>query len=167
MSESTVCVPIPTKRFLMVVDFLREVGSDRDPIETIDMAIDYWVQNASGKREDLLPELFETPPSQEQGYTWSGFLKGARKHIFLPHGTRVRMKYRREFHYAKVDGDQIVYQGQSVSPSEFANKVTNSSRNAWRDLWIKKPDMSQWVQATELRQEAFGLDDLLRMTEDS
>jgi len=38
-----------------------------------------------------------------------------------------------------------------VSPSEFANKVAGSSRNAWRDLEIRRPDVDDWVSADRLR----------------
>ena len=137
--DSMISVPIPTPLLLKLVDFLREQGSDRDPVETIAMSIEYWIDNASWKQEDLLPEV----SSRNKGYRW--------KALLLPHGTIIRMKYSDEFHYAKVDGDRILYQGRAVSPSKFANTVTGTSRNAWRDIEIRRPGDDQWRLADSLR----------------
>jgi hypothetical protein len=128
MTESTISVPIPTSQFLELTDFLREQGSDRDPVE--------------GKQEDLLPEIF----TKNKGYTW--------KEVFLAHGTSLRMKYRGEYHYAKVDGDHVIYNEIAVSPGQFANRVTSSSRNAWRDLEVRRPEDDEWLAANHLRQQA-------------
>jgi hypothetical protein len=142
MTESTISVPIPTSQFLELTDFLREQGSDRDPVEAISTAIEYWVDNASWKQEDLLPEIF----TKNKGYTW--------KEVFLAHGTSLRMKYRGEYHYAKVDGDHVIYNEIAVSPGQFANRVTSSSRNAWRDLEVRRPEDDEWLAANHLRQQA-------------
>lgn len=144
--QSRVCIPIPTEVFAGLIDFLREEGSDRDPVKAVEDAIDYWIDNASWKQEDLLPEIFQVPPRHQRGYIW--------KEVFLPHGTRLRMRYKRQDHYAKVEGDEILYQGEPVSPSEFAFRVTKTSRNAWRDIWIKRPDDSKWYLADDLRSQS-------------
>lgn len=147
--ETYISVPIPTKEFLFLVDFLREQGSDRDPVVAIKDAINYWIENASWKQSDLMPEIFST---ESRGYTWK--YKGTS--LFLPHGTEIRMRYKEQYHYAKVEGDEIKYQGESVSPAVLANTVTRSderlgSRNAWRDLWIKRPWEKEWTLADECR----------------
>ena len=141
MTNSTISVPIPTSQFIELADFLREQGSDRDPVAVIQNAINYWMENASSKQEDLMPEIFTG--NEDKGYSW--------KEIFLPHATSIRMKYKGEYSYAKVDGDNLIYEGKVVSPSEFANKVADSSRNAWRDLEIKRPGDSAWISADHLR----------------
>ncbi len=137
--QSFINVPIPTYTFLSLVDFLRREGSSRDPVEIINTAIDFWMDNASFKQEDLLPDVFD----QEKGYRW--------KQLFLPHGSLMRMKYKGQFHYAKVEGDTIKYADKDVSPSEFTNTVTGTSRNAWRDLEIKRPNDNAWFVADFLR----------------
>ena len=139
MSESTISIPLPTSLFLELVDFLREQGSDRDPVSAIETAINYWVDNASWKQEDLLPEIF----TKDKGYTW--------KELFLPHGTSVRMKYKGTYYYANVVSDQILYNEQVVSPSEFTYQVTSSRRNAWRDIEIRRSNDSEWISAAQLR----------------
>lgn len=157
-SQSFINIPIPTHIFLSLVDFLRREGSSRDPVEIINTAIEYWMDNASWKQEDLLPDVF----NQEKGYRW--------KQLFLPHDSLIRMKYKGQFHYAKVEGDTIKYEDKEVSPSEFANTVTGTNRNAWRDLEIKRPSDNAWFVADFLRdqEEKMGfsianitLDDLL------
>jgi len=139
MNESYVCIPIPTSLFLELANFLKEEGSDRDPVRVVRTAIDYWIDNASWKKEDLLPETID----DDHGYTW--------KEVFLPSGTSIRMKYKGEFYYAKIVGDQMIYQDKAISPSEFANTVANSNRNAWRDLEIKRPTDKAWREANTIR----------------
>lgn len=145
-SQSFINVPIPTYTFLSLVDFLRQEGSSRDPVEIINAAIDYWMDNASWKQEDLLPDVFD----QEKGCRW--------KQLFLPHGSLIRMKYKGQFHYAKVEGDTIKYEDKEVSPSEFANTVTGTSRNAWRDLEVKRPKDNDWFLADFLRVQEEKMD---------
>jgi hypothetical protein len=61
------------------------------------------------------------------------------------------MKYKDQFYVAAVEGNELIYNGEKLSPSEFARRVTNTSRNAWRDIWVKRPGDSQWVFAEHLR----------------
>jgi len=144
-----VSVPIPSSLFVSLVDFLREQGSNRDPVTVVATAIDYWIENASWKQEDLMPEIFTT---ESRGYTW----KYKDSCIFLPHGTEIRMPYKGQYHYAKVEGDEIKYKDAGVSPGSLANAITNSSRNAWRDLWIKRPGEKEWTLADQCRRKAKG-----------
>ncbi|WP_461520923.1 hypothetical protein [Porticoccus sp.] len=139
---TTISVPVDTDKFIKLVDFLRSKGSDRDPVATISLAIDYWMDNADWKAEELLPEVFEI----EKGYMW--------KEVFLPHGTSLRMRYKNQYHYAVVKADSFLYDGVDMSPAQFANTVTKSSRNAWRDLEVKRPQDRDWVPADKLRGES-------------
>jgi hypothetical protein len=135
MSTSHVSVPVPTDLFLDLAAFLRGKGSKSDPVEVIAEAVGYWMENATWKLEDLLPDAL--------GYYW--------KELFLPHGTRLRMRYKGQYHYCGVDGDQLIFRDRAVSPSEFANKVTGTPRNAWRDLEIRRPNDDDWLPADQLR----------------
>ena len=101
--ETHISIPIPTHKFLLLVDFLREQDSDLDPVIAVQNAIDYWLDNASWK-----PELLPPPGSDARGYNW--------KSVFLPHGTEIRMRYRSAYKYAKVEGDEILYEGQPTTP---------------------------------------------------
>lgn len=141
MQNSKISVPIPTKLFIELCSFLSDAGSDIDPVDTITDAISYWMENAEWKKEDLMPEVFEN----EKGYLW--------KLLFLPHNTSLRMKYKGSYSYAKVKGDEIYFEGNSVSPSEFANSVAGSSRNAWRDVEVNRPTDDKWYSAFLLRDQ--------------
>lgn len=142
MFKSDVSVPISTETFLKLVDFLRAQGSDHDPIAAIETAVLYWLDNASWKPE-LLPEVREQ--TSKRGYHW--------KSLYLPEGTDIRMRYKGQTFHAKVVGDDVEYSGQKLSPAELANLITNSNRNAWRDLWIRRPGDNQWTLADELRRK--------------
>lgn len=135
---SYVSVPVPTPLFLDLATFLKEKGDPRDPGEVVAAAIDYWMDNADWK-PDLLVE------TTTRGYQW--------KQLFLPDGTEIRMQYKGVYSYAKVEGDVITYKGRSVSPARLANTIAGSNRNAWRDLWIKRPDDKEWRLAEECRAE--------------
>lgn len=84
------------------------------------------------------------------GYLW----KNKDADLFLPDGTQLRMPYKQKDYFAKVVGDQIMYEGKAFSPSNLVNEITGTSRNAWRDLWIKFPGDSDWKLADELRSDA-------------
>ena len=144
--NTNISIPISTKQFLELADFLRNNGDPRDPVEVFPLALDYWISNASWKPE-LLAE------SDARGYQW--------KNLFLSDGTQIRMQYKGAYSYAKVEGDEIIYKGQTISPSNLANSITGSSRNAWRDLWIKRPNDKEWKLAGDCRMESKELGDNL------
>jgi hypothetical protein len=148
-----VCIPVSTGLFLRLYDFLKEHGSDRDPVEVVETAIEYWMSNAEWKAADLMPET--VPERHHHGYLW--------RPLLLPPATKIRMKYKGETHYAAIVGDQFVFDGESISPSEFANRVADgTNRNAWRDLWIKRPHDSEFHLADDLRRPTATLDDVKR-----
>jgi len=73
------------------------------------------------------------------------------KSLFLPDGTEVRMQYKSVWYYAKVEGDKLIYEGEPITPGRLANTVSGTSRNAWRDLWIKRPADFEWLLADDCR----------------
>ena len=140
MTDSSISVPISTEQFITLVDFLRDQGSDRDPVRAVAIAIDYWIDNASWKQEDLMPEL----ATKDKGFNW--------KNVFMPHGTRIRMKYSGDYYYAQVNGDYFEYENEVLSPNEFAKKVSNGvPKNAWAYLEIRRPNDDEWIPANTLR----------------
>ena len=134
--ETQISVPVSTKQFLELAHFLRSKGDQRDPVLAVADAIDYWMQNADWKPELLCQ-------STGHGFQW--------KEIFLPDGTEVRMQYKGQYYYASVEDDQLMYQGNSTTPSRLSNTIARSSRNAWRDLWVKRPTDVEWYLANDLR----------------
>jgi hypothetical protein len=133
-----ISVPVCTQQFLELVNFLLSNGDPRYPVTIVSIAIDYWLDNASWK-----PELLSE--SDTRGYQW--------KHLFLPSGTQLRMQYKGAYFYAKVDGDEIIYEGKPISPGSLANTIAGNSRNAWRDLWVKRPEDKEWTLADECGSE--------------
>lgn len=136
--KTQISVPVQTEQFLELVNFLSSNGDPRDPVEIVSIAIDYWLDNASWK-----PELLSA--SDTRGYQW--------KNLFLASGTQIRMQYKGAYFYAKVDGDAIIYEGKPISPGSLANTIAGTSRNAWRDLWVKRIEDKEWKLADECRSE--------------
>jgi len=79
------------------------------------------------------------------GYHWAP--------VFLPNGTHIRMEYKKEISQATVKNNKIDYKGKNYSPSELAREIAaGTSRNAWRDLLIKRPGKdTDWCLADDLR----------------
>ena len=75
---SEVSIPIPVSSFKRLIGFLDSVGSDRDPVAVVDDALDYWLDNASWKAHDLLPELHSDSGA---GYRWKIRQDGDRKSV--------------------------------------------------------------------------------------
>ena len=138
---STIGVPVHTTLFLQLIDFLRAKNDPRDPILVVSDAIEYWLANASWK-----PELLtEEGDKISRGYQW--------KNLFLPDGTELRMQYKDANFYAKVEGDEVIYDGKSVSPASMVNSISGTSRRAWRDMWFKRPEDKQWLPAKDWSKE--------------
>lgn len=77
------------------------------------------------------------------------------KELTIPHNTAVRMIYRGNQHYASVKNGKIEDETGRYTPSEWASKVADGTvRNAWRDIWFKKPMEQEWKPAQALRDEA-------------
>ena len=91
---------------------------------------------------------------ETMGYLW----KNEAADLFLPHGTDIRMRYKGTDHFAKVAGDEIFYKERPYTPARLANAITQTSRNAWRDLWIKFPGDDDWRLAYDLRNDASLVD---------
>jgi hypothetical protein len=84
-----------------------------------------------------------------KGYQWLN--------LFVPNGTKIRMPYKGSYHYAMIDHEHLVYEIESLSPSEFASRVAGgTSRNAWRDLWFQFPGSNTWELADMVRKAKSG-----------
>ena len=80
----------------------------------------------------------------KRGYQWGS--------LFLPNGTKLSMNYKGRTFHALVHHEQVWYEDKAYSPSELARAIANNtSRNAWRDLMIKRPQDERWRLADELR----------------
>ncbi|OFA00137.1 hypothetical protein [Duganella sp. HH101] len=84
-------------------------------------------------------------PESLHGYQW--------KTLFLPEGTILKSWSYGENNYARVQGDQIIHNGRAVSPNQFAQSFARSTRNAWQDLFIRRPGDKTFKIACRLRDE--------------
>jgi hypothetical protein len=142
LSGST-AMAVYEKQVRLPADVLEELGDHSgrwwsDPaLEPIIVeAIRAFIKPAQAKRQ---------PPtdSDTAGYQW--------KQLFLPAGTKLRASFGGKPSFAVVGGDDVVCDGQAVSPSGFANRHGSGNRNAWQVIWLRFPGSEQWVLAEVCR----------------
>lgn len=139
MNAPRILVP-PTKALRRLDQFLREIDSPRTAADAATEAIDQWIAIQRG--HPVRPNL---PPAR--GYQW--------KALFLPEGTELRVTSAGGTSaYARVLGEDIIYQNQRVSPRQFCLATLGMGRNAWRDIWILLPGELKWRPASLLRRKA-------------
>lgn len=136
--ESPAPLAVPPHVLRGLAKHLHFTGSNLSVEQAATLAIHEWqaAHSHSGKQSDA---------AELHGYQW--------KSLFLPDSTVLRLIYGCDSYYARVQGDHLVYQGQHVSPRQFAVMVTRSVRNAWRELWIRFPDSRDWKNAHACRIE--------------
>jgi len=117
----------------VVVDFLERTKGDGT------IWSEEHAEEVLGEIDDDLSRYGEPT----KGYDWH--------RVFLPNGTRLKTQYRGAEYEAEVRHQQVYFNGNPCSPSQFASAAANNtSRNAWRDLWIKRPG-DGWKLANTLR----------------
>lgn len=82
-------------------------------------------------------------PASVRGYQW--------KSVFLPDGTLLCTNSYGEDRYARVCGQKIICEGRVVSPSRFANWSRRGTRNAWSDIYLRRPQDKFYMRASRLR----------------
>lgn len=123
-------------RIYMDLSYQLRKHDDMRPIEEIvAIAIKEWQERHLGRAE-------------ERGYQW--------KDVLLPNGSKLRLRHHGVMHYASVEHDEIIYQGQSVTPRGWALLVTGTVHNPWRDIWIKRHHGELWTQAAAWRAREAG-----------
>jgi hypothetical protein len=118
--------------YIDLVYALRRTGDMRQPEEIVALAVKLWMAERLGNPEG-------------KGYQW--------KDLFLPDGTDLRLRYKGVDYHARVDGDRIMYAGGAVSPRAWCMMVTGSSRNAWREVWIRRSVNEYWTRARTWRKD--------------
>ena len=119
---------------------LRNTGSSLSVTQAASAAIRAWI-GANTPQASPAP----ADPASSQGYQW--------KSLFLASGTELRMSTRSATYYARVKGDDIMYQGRRVSPRALTLAIAGEGRNAWRDLWLKFPGERYRKQAIRCRSD--------------
>jgi hypothetical protein len=133
MNAASSATTLPPASCAELCDFLRMSDSTLSADEAVVCAVRLWIAT---ERSTVTPE---------RGYQW--------KRLFLPEGTRLRMHYTGLWFYADVVADQLMYRGDPVSPRQLTIAVAGDGRNAWRDLWVRRPGEKQWTCAERLRRD--------------
>ena len=130
---------------------LRNSGSELNVMQAASAAIRAWINadkarlQAPAPAEAAAASAVAATAGPSRGYLW--------KNLFLPHGTELRMSTRESTYHARVDGDEIRFNGRSVSPRGMTLAIYGEGRNAWRDLWLKLPGERYWKAASRCRRE--------------
>lgn len=124
----SLAINLATLRALL--DYHSESESELDLADLADLAIREWLVRQRGP----------------QGYLW--------KTVLLPDGSRLRISSRERAFYATVVGDELVFEGQSMSPNQFATASLGTVRNAWQAIYVQLPGERDWKRATRLRYAA-------------
>ncbi|MQA42835.1 hypothetical protein [Rugamonas aquatica] len=136
--NTTMTVQLPTDTLLKLIEKLRHRGGSQDISEAMTKAIECWLEDPARFAPGADPEGLH-------GYQW--------KTLFLPEGTILKSWSYGENNYARVEGDQIIHNGRAVSPNQFAQSFARSTRNAWQDLFIRRPGDKTFKIACRLREE--------------
>ncbi|MFA9217163.1 MAG: hypothetical protein ACEQSK_08665 [Sphingomonadaceae bacterium] len=121
-----------------LVEQLSRCGGAQDLGQALATALELWLAV-----QTQLPAAADA--SSVRGYQW--------KTLFLPEGTVLRSWSYGEHNYAIVEGDQILHAGRPVSPNQFAQLFARSTRNAWADLYLRRPGDTRYKLACRLRDE--------------
>lgn len=130
-------VPVSVQVFNDLCAYRERSGDRRDLALMAETAIAHWLALQSQQ-----PALYAGRRAVN-GYQW--------KNLFLPSGTLLRTLYQGKSYHAAVDGDDILYEGRKVSPSEFVNALGGAARNAWQRIWVLFPNEAIWLLAADLR----------------
>lgn len=132
----TMPIPVPQEVFNALCDYMDEVRCKRHITFVAGDAIRLWIAEARKRAA-------ESPAVVSAGYQW--------KALFLPSGTRLKTTVRGRTWYAVVEGEKVIHDNRSMSPSEFANSFGVANRNAWRTVWLHLPYDDTWRLAASIR----------------
>jgi hypothetical protein len=127
-------LPISMEIYHQLITASADTGYQKEDWEIAAEAIDEWMRRHK-------PDAIPMPVIK--GYQW--------KSVFLPDGTLLRTVFDGKNHHCLVEGDQILFNGEPVSPSGFVNAVGGIRRNAWRCTWVLLPETKEWKLADSLR----------------
>jgi len=134
--STQVTVEVNSATLRALLNYQAEQDCEVDIREVVDEAVRDWLQR----------QAEAVRPPAPGGYTW--------KTIFLPDGTRLRVKSRHGFHYAEVVCGELIADSLSISPNQFVTASLGNAGNAWRLVYVQLPGDSDWTQAQRLRYAA-------------
>lgn len=135
-SRVTLEVSLPTLHALL--DYHAEHAAGRALADLADIAICEWLQRQRASNKPVDPKRF----------FW--------KTVFLPDGTRLRIRSRQGPHYAEVVCGELIYEGEAVSPNQFVTASLRNVGNAWKVIHVQLPGDTDWTPALHLRHAAMA-----------
>jgi hypothetical protein len=117
----------------LYLDLTCQLQQRRDPRSLDDIA-------AVALREWMARNYAQTV---ERGYQW--------KELFLPNGTRLRIRNAGLCHYAQIEGDLLIHEGKITTPNAWVAHIAGGVRNAWRDIFIRRNHTEAWTRASAWR----------------
>ncbi len=148
-----ISIPFPKALYDKIV--LRS-GGKLDPVQLAEDQVEAFIDRNT--KEDLLwtkagLEAFaEEERIRNSGIGEGDLLSGHLwKPVFLTNGTRLRMTYKGTSHYAEIRGDKVQGADQKFdSVSQWVRHVAGgTSRNAWLDVWVRRPGRDQDYRAAD------------------
>lgn len=134
--EPLINIPVTWKVFEDLSRFLDGSTVTEDVAGVASKAITAWIEQHSAPVPDESLALLG-------GFQW--------KEVFLPAGTRLRIVVKRRTFHAEVVGDQVIYNGQAVTPASLVNQLASTKRNAWKHIWLLLPGECKWQLAESMR----------------
>lgn len=136
MRQILFSLPASLKTYQALGNFMYAQGIKQEMFQVVDEAINSWMAA-------FLKAKAQGAARTIDGYQWKG--------VFLPHGTTLRVVYKRKSFLAHVEGSELCFDGKASSPAQFVNEVCGTCRNAWKVLWLRFPNEGEWKQAFSLR----------------
>lgn len=127
-------LPISLELYQRLCHAVCTSGFTLEDWEIGDIAIREWIG---------LHDPDAVPLPTPAGFQW--------KRLYLPDGTLLRTAFNGKDHHGRIEGGQLLHEGQASSPNRFANVVGGYRRNAWEAIWIMLPNCREWRRASELR----------------
>lgn len=134
--EPLINIPVTWKVFEDLRRFMEGSTVTEKVAEVASRAITAWIEQHS------------VPTPEESTALLGGFQW---KEVFLPTGTKLRIVIKRKIFHAEVVGDQIVFNGQPVTPASLVNQLAATKRNAWKHIWLLLPGETKWQLAGAMR----------------
>lgn len=134
--DATEMVPLDSLLLQRLKEQVARRGGAPDLQHALEAAVEMWLA-------EQVKLQIGADPASVRGYQW--------KSVFLPEGTLLCTYSYGEERYARVCGQKIICEGRVVSPSRFAHWARRGTRNAWNDIYLRRPQDKFYILASRLR----------------
>ncbi|MYM38890.1 hypothetical protein [Duganella qianjiadongensis] len=134
--DASETIPIERRLLERLTDHLARRGGAPDLQQALNAALEMWLG-------EQLKLRIDNDPASVRGYQW--------KTVFLPEGTLLCTRTYGESQYARVHGEEIIFQGRAVTPNRLAHWAGRGRRNAWNDIYVRRPQDKFYIRAQRLR----------------